>query len=366
MRRQRHCWPCCRCWAAARLMGEWGYRARALGGHHVDLLNQVPNRSSTGCPTRRHQSPTLRELPAPGPRLCAAFAEPGPGAAGQHQLPAAMSQLAGATPWSGMSWPHPAQGLDAAHAGAFPVLGCVGYRGYWDRGPRRTALAAQLRGEGWDVHLYGVPAYSTLGYSNWVGGDPLLSTFLRWRPPPITARLVFHELAHQRAYAPDDSGFNESLRHGGRASRACRPGGQGHPDPAAQAAGCWCANSAVNAGDRSRLAGARRPPGRSMPAMWPSDKPGAQAASASPPCGPQFEARWPRQDPGYSGYLALGARREQCRTWPSYRHLPPGRCRPSRRLFDRCWPRSWPRLSRKRWQRLAAPAAIAERDALLP
>jgi predicted aminopeptidase len=61
-----------------------------------------------------------------------------------------------------------------------------------------------------EVDVYGVPAYSTLGWTNWLGGDPLLSTFINW-PDAEVARLVFHELAHQVAYAADDTAFNESF-----------------------------------------------------------------------------------------------------------------------------------------------------------
>jgi len=91
----------------------------------------------------------------------------------------------------------------------FPVVGCVGYRGYFDRA-EADALAAQLKAEGWEVSVYGVPAYSTLGWSNWVGGDPLLNTFIRW-PEGELARLIFHELAHQVVYVDDDTTFNESF-----------------------------------------------------------------------------------------------------------------------------------------------------------
>jgi len=38
----------------------------------------------------------------------------------------------------------------------FPLLGCVGYRGYFDRAAAE-ALAAQLRAEGWEVDVYGCP-----------------------------------------------------------------------------------------------------------------------------------------------------------------------------------------------------------------
>lgn len=91
----------------------------------------------------------------------------------------------------------------------FPVVGCVGYRGYFERAGA-DALAAELRSEGWEASVYGVPAYSTLGRLNWLGGDPLLSTFIGY-PEGELARLIFHELAHQVAYAPGDTVFNESF-----------------------------------------------------------------------------------------------------------------------------------------------------------
>ncbi|MDO9404585.1 MAG: aminopeptidase [Polaromonas sp.] len=91
----------------------------------------------------------------------------------------------------------------------FPVAGCVGYRGYFDEKEAR-AEADRLRANGLDVHVYGVPAYSTLGWMNWAGGDPLLNTFVSY-PEGDLARLIFHELAHQVVYAKDDTEFNESF-----------------------------------------------------------------------------------------------------------------------------------------------------------
>lgn len=91
----------------------------------------------------------------------------------------------------------------------YPVTGCVGYRGYFDRA-EADALALALRNEGMDVSVYGVPAYSTLGWSNWIGGDPLLNTFVNGTEGEL-ARLIFHELAHQRLYVADDTMFNESF-----------------------------------------------------------------------------------------------------------------------------------------------------------
>ena len=87
----------------------------------------------------------------------------------------------------------------------FPVAGCVAYRGYFAEGDAR-AEAARLAEAGDDIHLGGVPAYSTLGYFD----DPVLSTFIRFREVEL-ARLVFHELAHQVVYVKDDTSFNESF-----------------------------------------------------------------------------------------------------------------------------------------------------------
>lgn len=95
------------------------------------------------------------------------------------------------------------------HQWCFVVVGCIGYRGYYERGLADQEAQA-LRAQGLETSVYGVPAYSTLGWTNWLGGDPLLSTFIRW-PEGELARLIFHELAHQVAYAADDTVFNESF-----------------------------------------------------------------------------------------------------------------------------------------------------------
>jgi predicted aminopeptidase len=87
----------------------------------------------------------------------------------------------------------------------FPVAGCVAYRGYFAEADAR-AEAARLAAEGFDVHVSGVPAYSTLGYFD----DPVLSTFIRYGEAEV-ARLIFHELAHQVVYVKDDTAFNESF-----------------------------------------------------------------------------------------------------------------------------------------------------------
>ncbi|WP_050464935.1 aminopeptidase [Herbaspirillum autotrophicum] len=98
----------------------------------------------------------------------------------------------------------PALSLDARQW-CFPIAGCVNYRGYYDQ-KEAQAYADGLAQAGDDVQVLGVPAYSTLGWFN----DPVLSTFINY-PAGEVARLIFHELAHQVAYAKDDSQFNESF-----------------------------------------------------------------------------------------------------------------------------------------------------------
>ncbi len=90
----------------------------------------------------------------------------------------------------------------------FPVAGCVGYRGYFSEADAQ-AFARSLD-DSLEVTVYPVPAYSTLGWMNWAGGDPLLNTFIGY-PEGELARIVFHELAHQVVYVRNDTVFNESF-----------------------------------------------------------------------------------------------------------------------------------------------------------
>jgi len=87
----------------------------------------------------------------------------------------------------------------------FPVAGCVVYRGYFHEEAARR-YAAGLDRDGWDVFVGGATAYSTLGRFD----DPVLSTMLRRDDTGLVA-IIFHELAHQKLYVKDDSGFNEAF-----------------------------------------------------------------------------------------------------------------------------------------------------------
>lgn len=86
----------------------------------------------------------------------------------------------------------------------FPIAGCVAYRGYYSEAEAR-AEALRLQAQGYETHIGGVPAYSTLGWFD----DPLLNTMLRWDDDRLLETL-FHELAHQKVYLPGDTAFNES------------------------------------------------------------------------------------------------------------------------------------------------------------
>jgi predicted aminopeptidase len=87
----------------------------------------------------------------------------------------------------------------------FPVAGCVTYRGYFAEDAAR-AYAKELAAQGAETFVSGVPAYSTLGWFD----DPVLNTFIRLSDYEL-ARLIFHELAHQVAFAEGDTEFNESF-----------------------------------------------------------------------------------------------------------------------------------------------------------
>ena len=87
----------------------------------------------------------------------------------------------------------------------FVVAGCVSYRGYFAQA-EADRFAAELKQQGDDVYVGGVPAYSTLGWFN----DPMLNTVLK-RSETEIAGILFHELAHQKLYVKNDSAFNESF-----------------------------------------------------------------------------------------------------------------------------------------------------------
>ncbi len=104
--------------------------------------------------------------------------------------------------WSVFAAPELAVGV---RTWCFPVVGCVPYRGYFSK-EAAERFAKQVQTEGFDVHVGGVPAYSTLGLTS----DPLLNTMLLYGEPYL-AGVIFHELSHQRVYVANDTEFNEAF-----------------------------------------------------------------------------------------------------------------------------------------------------------
>jgi len=91
------------------------------------------------------------------------------------------------------------------HEWCFPIVGCVAYRGYFKE-KKAEEFAADLRRQGYDAVVEGVPAYSTLGKFN----DPIMSTMMGYGDDELAA-IMFHELSHQVVYIPDDTAFNEAF-----------------------------------------------------------------------------------------------------------------------------------------------------------
>jgi predicted aminopeptidase len=87
----------------------------------------------------------------------------------------------------------------------YPLVGSLDYRGYFSESGAR-ACARRLREKGYDVHVGGVQAYSTLGWFK----DPALNTFI-FEPEAELAETIFHELGHQRVFAHGDTDFNEAF-----------------------------------------------------------------------------------------------------------------------------------------------------------
>jgi len=87
----------------------------------------------------------------------------------------------------------------------YPVVGELDYRGYFKEEDAEV-YARQLEEEGYETHLGGTDAYSTLGFFH----DPVLNTFAGY-PEIDFAELIFHELTHRRVFVKGETTFNESL-----------------------------------------------------------------------------------------------------------------------------------------------------------
>jgi predicted aminopeptidase len=111
------------------------------------------------------------------------------------------------------------------HAFCYLLVGCLGYRGYFQRAAAE-AFAAELKSEGLDVLVRPVRAYSTLGWFD----DPVLNTFLGVDDTSLVGTIL-HEQAHRRYFLQGDTSFNESFAgfvegEGVRRYLAAQPGGE--------------------------------------------------------------------------------------------------------------------------------------------
>lgn len=86
----------------------------------------------------------------------------------------------------------------------FPI-GSFEYLGFFDK-VLADKWAADYRARGADVHLSEIGGYSTLGWFD----DPLYSTQLNWGEYSL-ARLLGHEIAHEKLYFKDDTTFSELM-----------------------------------------------------------------------------------------------------------------------------------------------------------
>lgn len=92
-----------------------------------------------------------------------------------------------------------------AHQWWYPLVGKLGYRGFFNPS-LAEACATSMRQRGYDVVVEEVAAYSTLGWFR----DPIFSSLMSW-PTDQLAELIFHELAHQRAFLPGETDLNEAF-----------------------------------------------------------------------------------------------------------------------------------------------------------
>lgn len=87
----------------------------------------------------------------------------------------------------------------------FPIVGSVPYKAYFKK---ESAIEEEqnLKEKGFDTHLRGVSAYSTLGWFE----DPLLSSMLRMKEHSFVNTLI-HETVHANLYIKSQSKFNERV-----------------------------------------------------------------------------------------------------------------------------------------------------------
>ena len=89
-------------------------------------------------------------------------------------------------------------------------IGCFNYRGFYKKKEAEKYARDLIESESLEVAILPVAAYSTLGWSDFLGGDPVLNTFI-WDDEIDLVRLLIHEMAHQQVFVKNDTLFNESF-----------------------------------------------------------------------------------------------------------------------------------------------------------
>ena len=89
-------------------------------------------------------------------------------------------------------------------------VGCFNYRGFYKKKEAEKYANELIESEDLEVAILPVTAYSTLGWSDVFGGDPVLNTFI-WNDEIDLVRLLMHEMAHQQVFVKNDTLFNESF-----------------------------------------------------------------------------------------------------------------------------------------------------------
>jgi predicted aminopeptidase len=87
----------------------------------------------------------------------------------------------------------------------FPIIGKAPYIGFYKEELAKEE-AAELQKKDYDTTVYGVSAYSTLGYLT----DPLLSSMLSYSDYNL-ANTIIHELTHTTLFIKNNANFNERL-----------------------------------------------------------------------------------------------------------------------------------------------------------
>ncbi|MDA9718867.1 aminopeptidase [Betaproteobacteria bacterium] len=89
-------------------------------------------------------------------------------------------------------------------------MGCFNYRGFYEKKEAEEYAKDLIEFEDLEVAILPVPAYSTLGWSDLFGGDPVLNTFI-WNAEIDLVKLLIHEMTHQQVFVKNDTLFNESF-----------------------------------------------------------------------------------------------------------------------------------------------------------